>query len=1089
MVEQIEGYRLSPQQKRLWQLQRDLPPLRAQCAIGLDGDLKPEVLREALEAAVNRHEALRTAFQCPPGITLPIQVINETAELAWRVADWGELSGDEEEARVAALFEETEHLPHDFERGPILSATLISLSPRRNLLHLSLPSLYADAWSLRNLVRETAGTYAALLEGVKQAGEVVQYLQFSEWQNDLLEDENAPIGQAYWRGQDVSAALPPAFTFTRKPTGSNGAGRRTLDLRLDVASAAEVDALAERLGADAEAVLLACWHALLWRVTGQSSVVVGHVSTGRKYEDLYDSLGLFAKSLPVRCRFEDGMTFAEAVHQISESSRTAIEWQEWFDWQAVEPAETTPRYPAVGFRFDHWHSPYSADGISFTLRGQRVRVDRHDLALELVRYDDTLLAQFTYEPALYSETDIRLLAEQFQTLLHSALANPEAKVAALDLLSENERQRLVVEFNATKTAYPSEKLLHQLFEDQARRTPDAEAIVYRDERLTYIELDGRANQLAHHLEALGVGPETLVAVACERSLELVVALLGILKAGAAYLPLDLRYPPERLAFMLEDAAVPVLLTQDRLRAALPICDARIVALDSDWPEIATASTEEVATRALPDNPAYVIYTSGSTGKPKGVVVPHRGLVNYLSWCTKAYDVGKHGGSVVHSPIGFDLTVTTLFSPLITGRSVLLVPDEQGVEGLKDALQTAGHFGLAKLTPSHLEVLNQLLPPEAAANSVAALIIGGEALLAEQLAFWREHSPATRLINEYGPTEAVVGCCIYEATANFILETPATGAVPIGRPIANARIYLLDSRMSPTPTYVAGELYIGGDCLARGYLNRPDLTAEKFIPDPFSDEPGARLYRTGDLARHLPDGQIEFLGRVDQQVKIRGFRVELGEIEAVLGNHPGVREAVVALRQETPDDQRLVAYVVPAGAEAPTASELRGHLQAVLPEYMLPAAFVTIEELPLTPNGKVDRSALPAPEGLRPQLAAAYVAPQNDTERVISAIWQDVLQIEKVGIYDNFFDLGGHSLLMVRVNRRLREEFDREVSMIDLFKYPTVSALAEFLSQEPQAAAAAAAGDSSGKVQARKDSAAAQKELRERRRQLKARTGA
>ena len=1077
MAEQIEGYRLSPQQKRLWQLQRDLPPLRAQCAIGLEGDLKPEVLREALEAAVNRHEVLRTALQCPPGITLPIQVINETAELAWRVADWGDLNVDEEAVRMAALFEETERLPHDFERGPILSATLITLSPRRHMLHLSLPSLYADAWSLRNLVREAAGTYAALLEGVNEAREVVQYLQFSEWQNDLLEDENAPVGQSYWRGQDISAALPPAFTFTRKPT-TRTSGRKTLDLRIEVASAADVDALAKKLGADVEAVLLACWQALLWRVTGQSNVVVGHVSTGRKYEDLYDSLGLFAKSLPVHCRFEQRTTFAEAVGQIAESSRSAIEWQEWFDWQAVEPtAESTPRYPAVGFRFDHWHSPHFADGVSFTLRAQRVHIDRHDLALELVRHDDTLLAQFTYEPTLYSEADVRLLADQFQTLLHSALANPDANVVTLEMLSEHERQRLVVKFNATKSEYPREKLLHQLFEEQAQRTPDAEAIVYRDEHLTYTELNARANQLARHLVTLGVGPETLVAVACERSPELVVALLGILKAGAAYLPLDLTYPPERLAFMLDDAAVPVLLTQDRLRALLPMCDAHIVALDSDWSMIATVSSEDIPARALPDNPAYVIYTSGSTGKPKGVVVSHRGLVNYLSWCTKAYAVGEHGGSVVHSPIGFDLTVTTLFSPLLTGRSVLLVPEEQGVEGLKDALQV-GHLGLAKLTPSHLEVLTQLLPPDAATNSVAALIVGGEALLAEQIAFWRKH---TRVINEYGPTEAVVGCCTYEATA----ETPRTGAVPIGRPIANARIYLLDSRMSPTPTYVAGELYIGGDCLARGYLNRPDLTAEKFIPDPFSDEPGARLYRTGDLARHLPDGQIEFLGRVDQQVKIRGFRVELGEIEAVLGNHPGVREAVVALREEI--HERLVAYVVPAGEDAPIASELRSHLQAVLPEYMLPAAFVTIEELPLTPNGKVDRSALPAPEGLRPQLAAAYVAPQNETERVISTIWQDVLQIEKVGIYDNFFDLGGHSLLMVRVNRRLREEFDREVSMIDLFRYPTVSALAEFLTQEPQAIAAAA--DSSGKVQARKDSAAAQKDLRERRRQLKARMGA
>ena len=874
MPEQIEGYRLSPQQKRLWQLQRDLPPLRAQCAVGIEGGLKPEDLREAFETIVVRHEILRTAFQCPPGITLPIQVINETGELAWRVADWGELSRDEEEVRVAALFEETETLPHDFERGPVLSATLIKISPRRHLLHLSLPSLYADAWSLRNLVREAADTYAARLEGAKEASEVVQYLQFSEWQNDLLEDENAPLGHAYWRGQEVSVALTPAFAFARKSASRGGAGRETLDLRVEAASVTKIDALAERLGVDAEAVLLACWQALLWRVTGQSSVVVGQVSAGRKYEELRNSLGLFAKSLPVRCRFGEGTTFGEAVRQIADSSRTASEWQEWFDWQGLEPAtEATACYPAVGFRFDDWRSPHLADGLSFTLRGQRVRIDRHDLALELVRRDDTLLAQFTYEPALYGEADVRLLAEQFETLLQSALANPEAEVAALEMLGEEERRRLVVEFNATRAAYPRETLLHQLFEEQARRTPDAEAVVYRDERVTYVELDGRANQLARHLVALGVGPEVLVAVACERSPELVVALLGILKAGAAYLPLDLSYPPERLAFMLEDAAVPVLLTQERLRALLPICDARVVSLDSDWHEVAAQSTEEAPSRALPDSPAYVIYTSGSTGRPKGVVVPHRGLVNYLSWCTKAYAVGERGGSVVHSPIGFDLTVTTLFSPMLAGRSVLLVPEQEGVEGLKEALQTVGHFSLAKLTPSHLEVLNQLLPLEAAADSVAALIIGGEALWAEQIAFWREHSPSTRLINEYGPTEAVVGCCTYEVPA----EAPATGAVPIGRPISNARIYLLDSRMRPAPTYVAGELYIGGDCLARGYLNRPDLTAEKFIPDPFSDEPGARLYRTGDLARHLPDGQVEFLGRADQQVKIRGFRVELGEI--------------------------------------------------------------------------------------------------------------------------------------------------------------------------------------------------------------------
>jgi hypothetical protein len=488
MPEQIEGYRLSPQQKRLWQLQRDLPPLRAQCAVVLEGGLRPEVLKEALETVVGRHEILRTAFQCPPGITLPIQVINETGELTWRVEEWGELSGEEEESRVAALFEEGERLPHDFARGPVLSATLVRLSPRRHLLHLSLPSLCADSWTLRNLVREAAGAYAARLGGREEAGEVVQYLQFSEWQNELLEDENAPLGRAYWRGQEVEAALPPAFAFARKPAGREGAGPATLEVSIEAATAAEVDALAERLGADAEAVLLACWQALLLRVTGQPSVVVGHVSAGRKYEELHDSLGLFAKSLPVRCRFEEGTTFADAVRQVAESRRRASEWQEWFDWQGVEPAaaaSASPCYPAVGFRFDRWRSPHLADGVSFTLRGERVRVERHDLALELVRRDDALLAQFTYAPSLYGEADVRLLAEQFQTLLGSALAGPEAEVSALEMLGEGERRRLVIDFNATSADYPRERLLHQLFEEQARRAPEATAIVHRDGRLSY----------------------------------------------------------------------------------------------------------------------------------------------------------------------------------------------------------------------------------------------------------------------------------------------------------------------------------------------------------------------------------------------------------------------------------------------------------------------------------------------------------------------------------------------------------------------------------------------------------------------------
>jgi len=637
---------------------------------------------------------------------------------------------------------------------------------------------------------------------------------------------------------------------------------------------------------------------------------------------------------------------------------------------------------------------------------------------------------------------------------------------------------LLIEFNETKVDYPQDKLLHELFEEQAARTPDGVAVRFKDEQLTFAELNARSNQLAHYLRAAGIGPESLVAVALDRSPQMVVALLAVIKAGGAYVPLDMTYPPERVSFMLEDAAVPVLLTQERVLERLPFYETKVICVDAEWPEIAEQSSDNPQRCGHPQNPAYVIYTSGSTGKPKGVVIPHLGLVNYLNWATMRYEVGEGCGAAVHSPAGFDLTVTTLFAPLLAGRGILLVPEEQGIEGLSAALQSQSDWSLVKITPSHLEVLNQLLPPETAAGSTRAIVIGGEALLAEHLTFWREHAPKTHLINEYGPTEAVVGCCVYEVPRDASLA----GAVPIGRPIANARIYLLDASLKPVSTHVAGELYIGGVGLARGYLNRPELTAEKFIPDPFSAEPGARLYRTGDLARFLSDTNVEYLGRCDHQVKLRGFRIELGEIEVVLGQAPDVSETAVLLREDMPGDQRLVAYVVARNGTPPQINDLRGYLQAQLPEYMIPSAFVTLDALPLTPNGKVDRRALPVPEGLRPKLEAAYVAPQTETEHIISVIWQEALQIEKVGIHDNFFDLGGHSLLMVRVNRKLQAAFHKEITMIDLFKFPTINALAQFLQTGSQDVLTLERSQS--QAQARKELGAQQRELREKRRGLR-----
>src|SRR3989440_2906162 len=461
---------------------------------------------------------------------------------------------------------------------------------------------------------------------------------------------------------------------------------------------------------------------------------------------------------------------------------------------------------------------------------------------------------------------------------------------------------------------------------------------------------------------------------------MVVGLFGILKAGGAYLPLEPGSPKERLAFMLQDAHPQLLLTQQRLLPQLPEVAQPIVCLDRDWASIAGESEQKPVSGVTGQNLAYVIYTSGSTGKPKGAMILHRGLLNYLNWCSQAYEATAGTGSPLHSPLGFDLTVTSLFSPLVAGQAITLVTEEQGAEGLASALHTGTDYSLVKLTPAHVQLLSQTLRPEEAATSTRALVIGGEALLAEQLAFWRQHAPATRLINEYGPTETVVGCCVYEVAP----EDPTSGAVPIGQPIANTQLYVLDAQLQLAPIGVAGELYIGGAGLARGYLKRPELTAERFVPHPWSAEPGARLYKTGDLARYRADGVLEYLGRLDQQVKLRGYRIELGEIEAVLNQHPAVRECLVLLHEEAPGDKRLVAYVVAHSQQVVSGSELRSFLQAKLPQYMLPAAFVMLEAWPLSPNGKIDRRALPAPERTRAADGSTALAPRSPLEQELPA---------------------------------------------------------------------------------------------------------
>jgi amino acid adenylation domain-containing protein len=713
------------------------------------------------------------------------------------------------------------------------------------------------------------------------------------------------------------------------------------------------------------------------------------------------------------------------------------------------------------------------EGLEMSGVGAVSESAKFDLTLAMAESGDCLVAHWKYDTDLFEAASIERMAECFEVLLRSAVHDPEQHIARLPLLSSDARRELLVEWNETTTEYGHELSLPQLFEQQVERTPQSIALIFEEEQLTYAALNERANQLAHHLHTLGVGPESLVGLFLPRSIEMVVALLGILKAGAAYLPLDPQYPQERLRFMLEDANVQVLLTSPALSSALPAHQAQVLQLTPHSEQFRTHSGENPQCTISAENLAYVIYTSGSTGTPKGTLITHGGLANYLAWAIKAYPLAGAHGSVLHSSISFDLTVTSLYPALLSGRSVQIVSEAEGVEGLAHALVERQGFSLVKLTPAHVQLLSTQLEAEQASALTQALVIGGENLLAETLRWWREHAPQTRLFNEYGPTETVVGCCVYEvkqdgeqAQENGQREQresgEQSGSVPIGRPIANTRLYILDEEQQCVPVGVSGELYIGGAGVGRGYLNRAELTAERFVPDPYSRSAGARLYRTGDVVRYRADGVIEYLGRRDEQVKVRGFRIELGEIEAVLSQHEAVREAVVIARAQSTQsstessaesstqssgEKRLVAYVVSSTGERVNVSELRSYLKEQLPDYMVPSAFVELAALPLTVNGKVNRAALPAPDASRPELTAAYVAPRSAIERRIAEVWQEVLGLEAVGVGDNFFDLGGHSLQVVRVHGKLRAEFGEGLSLVELFHYPTISALAGLISQE------------------------------------------
>jgi amino acid adenylation domain-containing protein len=1043
-MEIIEGFELSPQQKHLWRLQYSSPnlPYRARCTVQIKGKIEPNTLKAAIEQVISSHEILRTTFNCVPGMILPLQVIAPDCTFNFSEYDYTRIELEAQLNQMELLWNEYNQFPFDFSQNLLFHCALVTLSEKESVLLLNLPALYVDIKGLDNLVLKISNSYSACLKGEQLFDEILQYADISEWQNQLLNDEEQELilAKGYWREQNITDYLSIKLSFERQFSHEIGFEPRYLNFTVSPNQVKQISKLIQKKKVSIDLFFLVCWKILLWRITQQSEVFIGVSYEGRKYEELQNCIGLLARYLPLKSSFKEGLLFQDVLKQIQLELNSIDTWQEQFTWESIIDENKSYIDTAfIPFCFEFTKlDRHIVDDICFSIAKHDICFDKFKVKLSLTQNQYDLAAQLYYDAKLFDEDYIQCLAEQFQTLLSSILDYPETVIDKIGILSDVEREKILLQFNDTSYNYPKDKCIHELFEEQVEKTPDAVAVVFEKQQLTYLQLNQKANQLAHYLQSLGVGPEELVGICVERSIEMVVGLLGILKAGGAYVPLDPMYPQQRLSYMLADSQLPILLTQQHLFKQLPQHQTQTICLDEDWQNFADYSQDNPCGKVKSNNLAYIIYTSGSTGQPKGTMILHSGMVNYLSWCTKAYNVADGVGSTVNSSIGFDATITSLFSPLLVGGKVVLLPSEGEIEALKTALCSGTKFSLVKITPAHLEILSHLLAYEQINIQTQAFIIGGEALSEKVTSFWQKHAPATRLINEYGPTETVVGCCIYEVGKLCF----SGGNIPIGRPIANTQIYILDKHLQPVPIGVPGELYIGGDGLARGYLNRPELTQEKFIQNPFSNFKSERLYKTSDLARYLSDGNIEFLGRIDNQVKVRGFRIEPGEIEFLLTTHPQIQRAVVIATEDIPGNKRLIAYVVTCDKSL-TTDQIREFLKHKLPEYMVPSAFVTLDTLPLTPNGKVDQKALPEPDGEITR-KGEYIAPRTTIELQLTQIWSEVLNLISVGVQDNFFELGGHSLLAVRLMSQIQQHFQINLPLATLFQNPTIEKLAVVL---------------------------------------------
>lgn len=1050
-VSRLAGVRIAPlsaAQQQIWvhtQLVPEIPIYNEPVTIHRRGSLDVPALERTLTEIVRRHESWRTTFTLVGGE--PVQVVDAVKPVQLQVTDLSRFPAMQRESEARRLALEDAVRPFNLSQGPLFRALLVRLSDTEHRLFLTLHHIIFDGYSIyRVLLPELAVLYKAFSNDQESPLPELptQYPDFALWEREWLSRNGRLQSQlAYWRkqlGGGLSVLQLPSDR--RRPAIQSFRGA-IQPVAFSKGLSDTLKMLSRQEGATLFMSLVAAFSVLLHRYSALADVSIGTVSSGRKRSELEGLLGYFLNPVVLRCDLSGDPSFRELLRRTREVTLDALSNDDAPFAQVVNEV-----HPSRSLSFNPLFQalltlepplPATQDGWTVALTQSEVDsgISKFDLCLELDDQPSGLVGRFKYSTDLFEPATVARMAGHLTTLLEGIVANPGKAISSLPMLTEQERQQVCVAWNENGAQYPADVCLHQLVTTQAERTPEALASVAGDRQLTYRELDLRSNQLAAYLQKRGIGPEIPVGLYLEPSCEMVVGILGVLKAGGVCVPLDPSYPAERLAHVLSDTGLGMLLSQECLRSKLPPSTAEILCLDSDWAEVDRESSDPIPSQCTPQNLAYVIYTSGSTGKPKGVQITHGNLVHSTYARSLYYGAQPGGRFLLLSSFSFDSSLVGIFGSLCKGDTLVLTPGpvQSNLPGLAQLVSQNRISHLLCVPSLYSLLLEQAKPGQLA--SLKAAIVAGESCPVELVERHYDALPQATLFNEYGPTEGSVWSTVYKCE-------PATDreVLPIGRPIPNVKVYVLDPHLNPLPIGARGELHIGGPGVVRGYLHRPTETAERFIADPFSDVAGARLYKTGDLVRYLPDGNLELLGRLDHQVKIRGFRIELEEIENVISQYPGIALAVVAPHQEGAAEPTLIGYVVPVVASEFDPEKLRGFLSQKLPSAMIPSVFVVLESLPLTPNGKVDRHALPASP--RTVLATRVVQPSNDVESDLVEIWEGIFDRQGIGVTDNFFDLGGHSLLVAKLLLRIEQRFEKRLSLAHVFHAPTIRQLATLL---------------------------------------------